>query len=146
MAVLLSLLGLLGCKNMQPGDLVGIWVMKDSSRHVLPIELQKAVPKIVLDANGTFVASEIPEELPPPPTQPYNPRRRNVRLDSGNGAWRLASREGKQQIQLNFQTMEGEKDVPYGMQVEVSRGWSAVSLDYFLGDADEGRRISLEKK
>lgn len=144
-AVLLSLLGTLGCKTVQHSDLAGTWMMKDSSRQFLPTELQNAVPKIVLDPNGTFVASEIPEELPPPPTQPYDPKRRTVRLDSGSGVWKLVFREGKQQIQLNFQTMQGNKDVPYGTQIDVSMGRSVMSLYYFLGDADEGRRVTLEK-
>lgn len=144
MATLFSLLGMLGCKSVQPSNLAGTWVMKDSSRQVLPTELQNASPKVVLDANGTFVASEMPEELPPTP--PYDVKRRNVRLDTGSGVWKLVSREGKQQVQLNFQTMEGNKDVPYGTQLDVSQEWSAMSLYYFLGDADEGHRVSLERK
>src|SRR5947208_1156937 len=52
--------GMLGCKNIQPSDLTGTWVMRDASRQVLPAELQKASAKIVLDANGTFVASDMP--------------------------------------------------------------------------------------
>ena len=120
--------------------------MKDASRQVLPTELQKASAKLVLDANGTFVASELPEELPL--VAPYDVKNRNVRLDTGSGVWKIVSREGKQQVQLDFHTMVGSKEggVPYGTQMDVSRGWSAVSLYYFLGDADEGRRVSFERK
>jgi hypothetical protein len=110
----------------------------------LPAESQKASAKIVLDANGTFVATEIPEELPPVP--PYDPQKHNVRLDTGKGKWKLVSREGQQQVQLDFQTMEGNKDTPYGMQIDVSRGWSTVSLYYFLGDADQGHRVLLKRQ
>jgi hypothetical protein len=64
-------------------------------------------------------------------------------LESGTGVWKLVSREGKQQVQLDFQTITGWKDaLPYGTQLDVSRG----SLFYFFGDADEGRRISFEQK
>jgi hypothetical protein len=135
-----------GCKSIQGGDLTGAWVMKDASRQVLPTELQKASAKLVLDANGTFVASELPEELPL--VAPYDVKNRNVRLDTGSGVWKIVSREGKQQVQLDFHTMAGSKEggVPYGTQMDVSRGWSAVSLYYFLGDADEGRRVSFERK
>jgi len=141
--VLLLLFGMLGCKNVQPGELAGTWVMKRTSREVLPTELQKASGKIVLDENGTFTASELPEELPP-----YDMKQRRVRMDTGSGVWKLVSREGKQQVQLDFHAMEGNKegDVPYGTQMDVSKGWSAVSLYYFLGDADEGRRVSFERK
>jgi hypothetical protein len=140
------LFGMLGCKSVQPNELAGTWVMKDTSRQVLPTELQKASAKLVLDGNGTFSASELPEELPPAP--PYDMKQRRVRLDTGTGVWKLVSREGKQQMQLNFHTMAGSKegDVPYGTQMNVATGWSAVSLYYFLGDADEGRRVSFEKK
>jgi len=143
MAILVSLLEMLGCKGVQPSDLAGTWVIKDSSRQLLPTELQKAAATVVLDSNGTFVASEIPEELPPVP--PYDPKHRNIRLDTGSGNWQLISREGKKQIQLNFLIMQGSSNLPYGTQMNISSLWS-VSLYYFLGDADEGRRMSFERR
>jgi hypothetical protein len=134
--VLLFLFGMLGCRSVQPSDLSGTWVMKDTSRRVLPTGLQKASAKIVLDANGTFVASDVPGLF-------YFSGRHAAQLDSGNGVWKLISREGKQQLQLDFQAIAGWKDaLPYGIQLDVSRG----SLFYFMGDADEGRRVSFEKK
>jgi len=60
MAILVSLLGMMSCKGVQPGDLAGTWVLKDDARRVLPAELRKASGKIVLDANGTFVAFDMP--------------------------------------------------------------------------------------
>jgi hypothetical protein len=136
MAILVSLLGMLGCKDVQPSDLAGTWVMKDDAQRVLPAELRTASGKIVLDANGTFVASDMPALF-------YFPGRHPAQLESGTGVWKLVSREGKQQVQLDFQTIAGWKDaLPYGTQLDVSRG----SLFYFFGDADEGRRISFEKK
>jgi hypothetical protein len=133
--------GILGCKTVQPGDLTGTWQMKDSSRQVLPPELQKASPKIVLDANETFIVSDIPGLF-------YFPGSRPALLESGIGVWKLVSREGKQQVQLDFHAIADwkETDLPYGTQLEVTKGWSAVSLFYFLGDADERGRIDFEKK
>jgi hypothetical protein len=58
-ALLLCFWGL-GCKSIQPGDLTGTWVMTEASRKVLPAELQNASAIIVLGANGTFVASDMP--------------------------------------------------------------------------------------
>jgi hypothetical protein len=73
----------------------------------------------------------------------YFPGRHAAQLESGSGAWKLVSHDGKQQVQLDFQVIAGWKDVlPYGTQLEVSRG----SLFYFLGDADEGRRVAFDKK
>jgi hypothetical protein len=132
----LLLFGMLGCKKIQPSDLTGTWVMKDVSRRVLPAELQKASAKIVLDANGTFVASDMPGLF-------YFPGRHAAQLESGTGLWRLVPREGKQQVQLDFQVIAGWKDaLPYGTQLDVSRG----SLFCFFGDADEGRRVAFERK
>lgn len=133
--------GVQGCKNVQPSDLIGTWLVKDSSRQVLPPELQKVAGRIVVDANGTFAMSDIPGLF-------YSPGQRAVRLESGSGVWKLVSREGKQQVQLDFRAIADwkESDLPYGTQLGVSKGWSAVSLFYFIGDADEGRRIDLERK
>jgi hypothetical protein len=139
--LMLLFLGMLGCKTIQSSDLTGTWLMKDSSRQVLPPELQRASAKIVVDTDGTFVVSDMPGIF-------YFPGRRAARLESGSGVWKLVSREGKQQVQLDFHTIADwkETDLPYGTQLDVSRGWSAVSLFYFLGDADEGRRIDFERK
>lgn len=132
----LSFLVMLGCRSVQPSDLAGTWMLKDESRKALPNELQKASAKIVLDANGTFVASDIPGLL-------YSPGRHAAQLENGSGAWKLVSREGKQQIQLDFQVIAGWKDaLPYGTQLDVSRG----RLFYFFGDADQGRRVAFERR
>jgi hypothetical protein len=132
----LVFLGILGCKNVQPSDLAGTWAIKDESRRSLPAELQNVSAKIVLNTDGTFVASDMPGLF-------YFPGRHAAQLESGSGAWRLVSRDGKQQVQLNFQAIVGWKDaLPYGTQLDVSSG----SLFYFLGDADEGRRVAFEKK
>ena len=132
----LVFLGILGCKNVQPSDLTGTWAIQDASRKSLPAELQNASAKIVLDANGTFVASDMPGLF-------YFPGLHAAQLESGSGVWKLVSRDGEQQVQLNFQAITGWKDtLPYGTQLDVSSG----SLFYFLGDADEGQRVAFEKK
>jgi len=134
--VFLLFFGTLGCKSVQPSDLTGTWVMNDESREILPPELQKVSAKIVLNANGTFVATDMPGLF-------YFPGLRAIQLESGSGEWKLVSREGEQQVQLDFQAIAGWKDgLPYGTQLDVSTG----SLFYFVGDADEGRRVSFERK
>ena len=115
--------------------------MIDGSRAILPIELRKADSKIVLNSNGTFSAYEMPALF-------AFPDFRAARLESGSGVWRLESSEGEQQIQLDFNAIVSweKNSLPYGTQLYVSKGRSAVTLYYFLGDADEGERLEFEKR
>jgi hypothetical protein len=70
----------------------------------------------------------------------YFPGSRAARLENGTGVWKLVSIEGKQLVQLDFQVIADWKEgLPYGTQLGISRG----RLFYFLGDADEGRRIAF---
>lgn len=97
-----------------------------------------------MSADGSFVASELPEELHPVPPYDMKPR---IRLDSGSGIWKLASWEGAQHLQLEFHNFPSvDNKSSYGLPLTVSREWSAVSLYYFLGDPDEMRRVTFEKK
>jgi len=142
---ILLFFGTLGCGRLRvtASDLAGTWVVTDESRQrFLPAAHQKAAARIVLDANGTFAASEIPEDLL------YGPPEVGVRLITGSGAWRLESREGRQYVQLEFKTIPaGQRgNVPYATMLSVSKGWSTIKLFYFQGDADQGRRIAFEKK
>ena len=108
--------GLLGCRSVRPTDLPGTWVITDTSRRVLPIELQTAWAKIVLDKNGTFIASNMPGFF-------YFPKRDDSHLDSGSGVWKLVSIEGEQQLQLEFQTIAvWNGALPYDSQIHASRG------------------------
>ena len=139
--VAICLFGMVGCKNVKPADLPGTWVMNDASRQVLPVELQKAAARIVLNRDGTFVASDIPALF-------FFPGHRAARLESGSGTWKLFLSEGRQEVLLEFHEIVDWKknELPYGTQLNVSRGWSALSLYYFFGDADEGRKIEFAKK
>lgn len=71
------------------------------------------------------------------------PGRDVPRLGTGSGTWGLVSLDGQQKVQLKFQVIANRKDtLPYGAQLDISSG----SLYYFLGDPDDGRRVSFEKK
>jgi hypothetical protein len=78
----------------------------------------------------------------------FFPGHRDARPESGRGTWKLVSREGKQQVQFDFEEIAdwNKNELPYGTQLDISRGWSSLSLYYFLGDADEGRRIEFERQ
>ena len=134
---------LMSCSKAKRSEVTGTWVVTEKSRHLfLPAAQENAAAKIVLNANGTFVSSEIPEDLL------YGPPQAGNQLVTGNGHWKLISRDGEQQVQLNFETIAiGQRGaVPYGTQLSVSKGWSAMSLFYFQGgDADQGRKIEFEK-
>src|SRR3954453_17426930 len=109
-AILLCL-GLLGCKSAKPADITGTWVVADQSRQrFLPASQRSAAARIVLNTNGTFGASELPEDLL------YGPPEAAERLVTGSGVWKLVSREGRQQVQLEFNTITaGQRgNVPYG--------------------------------
>ena len=111
--------GLLGCKSAKLADVTGTWVVTDQSRQrFLPASQRSAAAKITLDANGTFVASELPEDLL------YGPPEADDRLVTGSGVWKLASREGRQQVQLQFNAITaGQRgNVPYGTMLNVSTG------------------------
>lgn len=139
--IFLLLLGIAGCKRVQPIEIPGTWVMNDASRQVLPAGLQQASAKIVLDPKETFIASDMPGLF-------FFPGRHDARLESGSGTWKLVLSEGRQQVRLEFQQIDDWKksELPYGTQLDVSKGWSSVNLYYFIGDPDEGRRIEFEKR
>jgi hypothetical protein len=127
----------LGCRSVQPSELVGTWVMTDSSRREVPTDLRKARARVVLHTDGTFLVSEMPGLF-------YVPHIRPARLETGNGTWELVSREGKQQVDLNFEVIEGWTDrLPYGTELEVSSG---ILYYFFDGDSDNGRRVAFEKR
>ena len=128
--------GVMGCRSVQPRDLAGTWTIEDASRKSLPAVLQNVSAKILLDSNGTFVASDMPGLFSFHGRRPAQP-------ETGSGTWKLMTREGKQRVQLDFLVIVGWKQpLPYGTQLDVSNG----TLFYFLGDADEGRKIAFEKK
>ena len=137
-------LGLLGCRSSKPADVIGTWVVTDQSRQrFLPSSQRSAAARIILDANGTFAAAELPEDLL------YGPPEAADGLVTGGGTWKVVSREGRQQVQLQFNTITaGQRgSVPYGVMLNVSAVLgSEVILYYFQGgDADQGRRVEFKR-
>src|SRR5580658_4487566 len=93
--VLLSFAGILGCHGsspVTPTDVTGTWVITDGSRGFLPSEFKKISGKLVVNADGSFIASQL--HLPHIP----------ARLDSGSGVWKLDFAGGDQRLQLVFHT------------------------------------------
>ncbi len=138
--LLICIAFLASCSKVKSTELVGTWTVSTSSRDVVPVALQKGVGKLSLASDGTFVASELPALF-------YMPEVMSARLESGSGEWKLVSREGKQQVQLDFERINNwSGNLPFGTQLEISRGLSTVTLYYSIGDPDAGRNVKFEKK
>jgi hypothetical protein len=120
-------------------DIVGTWVIKADTRDFLPAVYKNSAAKIIISANGSFVASDIPGLLHEKPEE--------IKLDAGTGLWHFDSLEGNRRIQLEFLIKaDGKKfEVPYGAQLFFSKVFSTVTLYYYIGDPDEGRRIEFYK-
>jgi hypothetical protein len=145
--IVLSLSAMLGCNSeVKPEQIAGTWLMTTESRGYLPPETTKASGasgKIVLDSNGHFTASEVPEEIHQYGAKP------EVRLNSGAGSWRLAPWNGAQHVLLEFQqlsTKGSQEQRPYGLPLTVEKGLSGITLYYSLGDPDEARRATYERQ
>ena len=134
MIVALLVSGVLSCSNLQPADVVGTWVVTDASRTRLPADAQKAAARIVLDANGTFVATDVPGLF-------ARDERDASILETGRGVWRFVTLGGEQQLLLEFRQRSNTPD-------QSSRGLhvSRRRLYYFIGGPDVGLRVSLEKQ
>jgi hypothetical protein len=141
--LLLPFLGILGCRTARPADITGTWAITDQSRHKLPLGLQGAAGRLIVYADGTFGATELPEAMSPIDEKP------RFRLNSGGGRWSLARWDGAQHLELEFHDLiSGDTDdrTRFGFPIEISRGWSAWSLYYFLGDPDDAPRLNFTRR
>ena len=138
---LVLILGALGCRSVQPVDVLGTWVITDASRSALPAALQKASATIVFDSDGNFRASEMPAMFDVPGRQPE-------RLESGRGTWKVPPGDSRQRIQLECREIAEWtwSELPFGKELSVSSGWSSVELYYYVGAPDNGRRVVFEKR
>ncbi len=108
----LLFLGVTGCSeaDITGNDLKGTWVLSEASRWYLPAHRQKALPKIVIEENGTFSADQIPSDLL---------GWEDVRLISGSGVWKLRAGELGQRLELEFRVIKDSKEykTPFGAQL-----------------------------
>lgn len=139
--IAILLLGMPGCRSVEPSDLTGTWVVKDASRQALPAGLQKASAKIVMESNGRFSASDIPALF-------YFPGQHEARLETGSGDWKIVSREGGQQVQLNLRVIEdwNKNELPFGAQLDVSRTGTSVNLFYFVAIQIRAKESILKRQ
>jgi hypothetical protein len=134
--------GTTSCQTVKSQELTGTWVISMTSRQrFLSAEQQNIAGTIILNADGNFVAEELPKDLL------YRKPIGGLSV-SGSGVWKLIDDGGVQRILLEFRAItEGQQDtLPFGTLLNVSSGFSRTTLNYFQGDADLGRRVDFEKK
>jgi len=114
-------------------SLVGTWVISAESRQKLP-EMQSVAGELTLNQGGSFNVSAMPlvlfSESPEPTT--------------GSGAWKLESRNGEQEVQLNLSIING-RQLGFGTPLKIG-GMRSFTLYYYVGDPDLENRIYFEKK
>ncbi|HEY1209622.1 MAG TPA: hypothetical protein VGE85_09655 [Terracidiphilus sp.] len=137
-AFILLLFGVTGCRKVTPTDLAGTWTITEDSRTILSASTRNASPKIVLWPNGQFVANDLPVFTIPPEQE---------KVGNGRGEWKIISEHGRQQLLLIFSERNGvTQQGGYGYPLDFDIGYSTLGLYYYLGDPDEGRRITLIKR
>ena len=132
---------IVGCGTTKPQDVTGTWIISRASRdRYLPDAQRGIAGTIVLSADGTFTATEVPEELAS--------SIEGARSISANGVWSLIDHNGTE-VHLEFRVIRGRKEyeVPYGNQLSISMGFPrSMSLYYFQGHIDDRRRVEFERK
>ena len=109
------------------------------TRALLPVKQQKGAARLIFDAQSKFAAEEIPSELLLAPPDDED-------VVTGSGTWRLINEAGRQNVRLTFETVSAgpRPPLPYDIALHIGTG-RELTLFYFHGDADEGRRIVFKK-
>ena len=126
-----------GCVSPNSKDVQGTWKITPDSRQRFLTGVPNSAGIITLKPDGTFSVTEIPGDLVGIPGT----------FIKGSGAWNLAERNGGHQVRLSFQSINGSSGDAgsYGTDLIISESLSAVTLYYYLGSIDDGRRIYFEK-
>jgi hypothetical protein len=118
------------CSGVNSQDLLGTWTMTDGSRQFLPAELKGVVPRLTLSSDGTFSAVDLPGAFHGSFA---------VVANSGQGTWKIATVDGREQMQISFS--EGG-----GTQLQISHfPGPQTTLNYFISDPDAGQRVELTR-
>ena len=127
---------ILTCKAPTKTELEGTWVISADSRALLDSQFREAAGRLILDADGSFHAEQLPLDVEPLGIHP---------LVTGSGVWRLDIRGRDHWVQLNFQSFNAEK-VDFGFRLQVASSLSSPALYFFWGDVDTGSRVILRKE
>jgi len=121
-------------RKVTANDVIGMWTLSDESLQHLPADLRRRSTKLILEADGTFKASDLPGLFYAEPGP--------IRLDGGSGIWKLDPREG---APLHLEVHGGPGVGGAGRQIETSRSWRPVNLSYRVGGPD-GALVTLVRE
>lgn len=129
-------------KDTTHNDLVGTWHATSESRDRLPRQFNRGSLTLILDAEGTFEAHELPGDMI------YMDQPQRDRLVSGSGRWNFGEKGRDQVVILDFLNLnaEGEDFVPYRLQMLVSARRRKANICYIRGDPDDWNLLCFEKK
>jgi hypothetical protein len=138
---LAALLAAVGCRRAASSDdVVGTWVITDSSRSRLGPTARNAPGRLVIDRQGTFVAKGCPPDLL---YVAFDDTKEPV---SGRGEWRLASDNGTPAVHPTFRLISAGQQAPVPYDTPLYLSTRPVGLYYFQGDPDSSVRIIFERK
>ena len=122
--------GLVACAEPKATDMVGTWNLTKDSRRYLPADMAGLSPRLVLSEDGRLSATDLPGT--------FHGSLDVIDRYSGRGSWSVIRKDGRQQLQLNF-------DGAYGTQFDIANDAGGWKLYDFLGDPDEHRRLEYVK-
>jgi hypothetical protein len=133
-----------GCQRwwVKIEDIPGTWTISEDSRQRLAPEFQKAAGTFVFRSDKTFAATEVPAEI-------FYGTAEKPRLITGTGTWDLSGSNGAQNIYLSLKTAEPPPPIRLpgdSFLLYTERKDSKVTVFYFLGDPDLGRKVIFEKR
>ena len=106
--------------------MVGTWDLTDSSLDFLSTEMVQPVQRIVLKADGSFRATNLPRLF-----WNFEKSTNQAELYSGSGHWKVI--EGNR-LHLTLESGTGE-------EFFVDKALGGFKIHYFIGDPDEHRRL-----
>jgi hypothetical protein len=141
--MLLSFLFADGCvrDSAKSSDLTGLWVVTPASVAMLDESLSKRdmKPRLRLKADGSFLASDLPERLVTAAAEARNT------LIAGSGLWRLRTFNGEQTVALTFGEINGVA-IESRCYLNISSEKGKKRLYFYFDEPDAGNRFELEKE
>lgn len=136
--VFAAVLLLEGC-TFKPTDseLVGEWTLTDDSRRLFKNGLRGVTPRLILQSDHAFEASQIPREM-----VGGEPDRGVV---SGRGTWKLGTGEIDTTVLMSMAAVDG-KQFEFGFTLSVRGSRRHPILRDYRGDPDQMLTIEFEKQ
>lgn len=128
-----------GCGQVSRSDVQGSWSITPSACKSLKNGGTFADSRFIFHETGEFEVHDIPWHWSVGPGDP-EPM-------SGRGKWRLISEDGQKKVLLDMQRrMPDGSNQRYGFTLDIDKNAFDLTLLYYLGDPDEGHRITYAKQ